>query len=70
MSFMLESLIGNKWSPDTFSLRFATEKEAREYGQHLNQRFNIAEPIRVQPSTDAVNCTFTGDLGQKYLKRI
>lgn len=69
-SFMLEALQGNGWSAETFDLRFATENEAAEYAQDLNRRWNLTQPIRVQPSTDPVNCKFIGGLGNKHLEKL
>ena len=69
-SFMLEAIEGSRWNPETFDLRFATANEANEYAEDLNRRWNISQTIRVQPSTDPVNCEFTGGLGAKHLVRL
>jgi hypothetical protein len=66
-SFMLEAFEGNRWDSETFNLRFTTANEAQKYAEHLNSRWNISQAIRVQPSTDPVNCAFTGGLGDKHL---
>lgn len=68
-SFMLEAIGGTSWDSETFDLRFATAKEAEEYAEYLNCRWNVSQAIRIQSSTDPVNCEFTGGLGARHLVR-
>lgn len=68
-SFMLEALQDNGWNSETFELRFATANEAKDYAEDLNRRWNLTQSIRVQPSTDPVNCKFTGGLGNRHLEK-
>jgi hypothetical protein len=80
-SLKLEALEGNQWNASSFELRFSmveekanpihreNESEAEQYAIWLNDRLGIAQPIRITPSSDPVNCRFEGGLGAKRLVR-
>jgi hypothetical protein len=62
MSFKLEAQGKDyTWNPQTSALRFATEEEAKAYGKQLMTQFNLASPLRVQPSTDPANLRVAWD---------
>jgi len=76
-SLMLEALANHQWD-----LRFPlvdekanpehreNESEAEQYARWLNARLSIAQPIRITPSPDPVNCRFIGGLGDKHLEAV
>jgi hypothetical protein len=56
MSYKTEVLVGREWS--TNAIRFATQKEAEEYGGELLSRWFVPTDSRAAESTDPVNYRF------------
>jgi hypothetical protein len=82
-SLKLEALEGNQWNASTFDLRFPlpeqvnadpaspeNRSEAEQFVHEELKPWGLAQPIRIVPSTDAVNSRFIGGLAAKKLVRV
>jgi len=67
-SFMIEVKTDSGWDGTAFRQRFGDKTEANLYAHHIELQRGTTKPMRIVPSSDAVNCTYRGGLGARELK--